>query len=579
MAQTLVGWILAELLSFNTALTSFNLRLSWVVVIIGSFAWARRSAGSWLEWLRVSPGGVGLYVAAYSLVTGMVAVLSPPATVDSLTYHMARVAFWIQYQSCYHYPTTELTQLAFPPLAEISILNLHLLAGSDWPANLVQWQASLACLLVVYGLGGCLELSARARAFAVFWLSTVPMFYMQSSSTQNDLVVSCGILTTVYFFCIFFQANTVLNSIPLGLCLGMAALSKGTAFIVLAPYVITIGAVCLRRKLVTCLLVIASLAFLINAHQWSQNIAFTGGALGSKELLSATRARLIDLKMLVLGPLRQLSLNLGAPLIKGPISQFLLEVHRLLGVAIDDPRITYDNASFVVKGWLRHEDGVGSPTDGLLLFLGGLWILRDQLKIRSRVLYYAGLWAAAGVLFSVLLKWQPWGTRLQLPLFCLAAPLAGQILSQLPTFLRVSLISLRLIFIVFLALWNENRPILSASPSLAPGADTRSVIFTARSGRYYVNCLSGTKRSYSGAIDYLRSKRALNAGLGYVEFPYLLFVAKTSGGDMRLDYVMSDVPKPEFIIASSKDEVLDVGGCHYSAAWSGEFLTVYALKI
>ncbi|XGB42694.1 MAG: hypothetical protein LVS60_02285 [Nodosilinea sp. LVE1205-7] len=45
----------------------------------------------------------------------LVALVAPPNNWDSMTYHMARVMYWIQHQSVAHYPTHNLRQLDSPP--------------------------------------------------------------------------------------------------------------------------------------------------------------------------------------------------------------------------------------------------------------------------------------------------------------------------------------------------------------------------------------------------------------------------------------------------------------------------------
>ena len=54
-------------------------------------------------------------VVAVVVIAGVTAIVAPPNTYDSMTYHLPRVMHWIQHQSVGHYPTHIPRQLHFPP--------------------------------------------------------------------------------------------------------------------------------------------------------------------------------------------------------------------------------------------------------------------------------------------------------------------------------------------------------------------------------------------------------------------------------------------------------------------------------
>ena len=57
-------------------------------------------------------------LGAIVVMAGLTAIVAPPNTYDSMTYHLPRVMHWIQNQSVAHYPTHIPRQLHFPPGAE-----------------------------------------------------------------------------------------------------------------------------------------------------------------------------------------------------------------------------------------------------------------------------------------------------------------------------------------------------------------------------------------------------------------------------------------------------------------------------
>ena len=88
-------------------------------------------------------------IAAIGLATGAIALFAVPITVDSMTYHLARVAHWAQHASIAFYPTHVIRQIHQPPWAEYAVLHLFLLWGGYRLANVVQWVSMMLSLVGV----------------------------------------------------------------------------------------------------------------------------------------------------------------------------------------------------------------------------------------------------------------------------------------------------------------------------------------------------------------------------------------------------------------------------------------------
>ena len=126
-------------------------------------------------------------------------LLYPPNNWDSMTYHMARIPHWLSQGAASHYPTHILRQLYQPPLAEYMILQLTVLAGSDIYANLLQFTFYLMSAVVLLALLKEFKLSLQVRFCAALLLLSLPEAILQASSTQNDIVVSFFILSSLYY--------------------------------------------------------------------------------------------------------------------------------------------------------------------------------------------------------------------------------------------------------------------------------------------------------------------------------------------------------------------------------------------
>ncbi|MFH1078735.1 MAG: hypothetical protein V1766_00495 [Pseudomonadota bacterium] len=134
---------------------------------------------------------LALLVAPLMLILLLTALVYPPNTWDSMTYHMARVVYWIENGSVAYFPTAIERQNLMNPGAEYVILLLQLLSASDFLANLVQF---ISLYLLVSAMPSFLRLLGIRRRIANWGLvlaAALPMGVLQATSTQNDLAASC----------------------------------------------------------------------------------------------------------------------------------------------------------------------------------------------------------------------------------------------------------------------------------------------------------------------------------------------------------------------------------------------------
>jgi len=167
-----------------------SLRFNKHAAVIGRLRVAKTSlmSGLLLLWMFLIVATVGL-----------IAWVAPPNTTDSMTYHMSRVAHWIQNQSVSHYPTNILRQLYLTPGSEFIITHFQILSGGDRLANFVQWFSMVGSACGVSLIAKQLGAAARGQVLAGVVVTTVPMGILQASSTQNDYVVSFWLTCFVYF--------------------------------------------------------------------------------------------------------------------------------------------------------------------------------------------------------------------------------------------------------------------------------------------------------------------------------------------------------------------------------------------
>ena len=185
---------------------------------------------------------MSLFFGGITILLLIQGIIYPPNNWDSMTYHMARVAHWVMNESIEPYPTHIYRQIYQPPLSEWIIAQVCILNKADYFANAVQLFFLLATLGVLNQIMLQFNTSNKTRIWASIIAFTTPSVFMQATSTQNDIVVAFFLLSSILFFIRYFNESTVKNALLIGLAIGLAIITKGTAFVYLIPIILFCGA-------------------------------------------------------------------------------------------------------------------------------------------------------------------------------------------------------------------------------------------------------------------------------------------------------------------------------------------------
>ncbi len=593
--------ILTEGLSLFGLLTRNALAASWAAATLTATTFARRGRAPVVRLAWAWPGWVvGLFAAATAAVLGvtlLVALAAPPNTYDSMTYHLARVAHWAQDGGVGFYPTHCPRQLHMPPWAEYAVAHLLLLSGGDRPANLVQWFSTAGAVLGVSLLAARLGAGPRGQAFSALFCATLPMGTLQASSTQNDAVLAFWLVCLAYHVLRLHERPSWGNALGAGASLGLALLTKGTAYLFAAPFVAWLGAAWLLRyrarwRAWVPLAVGGLLALALNLPHYGRNWRLYGSPLGpGAEQAGQFRYRneAVNAATLASNALRNLALHLRPPSreLCRAVERQLVALHRLLGLNPSDPRTTWASVPFRLSfdtdrdqtHFAHHEDHAANLPHLLLIGWAGAAALWGSRAGWGRA---AGLGAAVLLgfgLFCLLLRWQPWHARLHLPLFVLCSPLVGVTLGRCRTAALAGVGTILLAWAGPFLVENASRPLLGEA----------SVFRVPRPIQYFVS-RPDLLGPYVEAAAFLRSRGCTDVGwLGDEEsweYPFWVLLGGVRPGRCRLEAVGVDNPsaalarglfRPDAVVATNHEDAPErrLDGRVYRKAFASGKVYVY----
>jgi len=509
----------------------------WAGLVLAAvgLAWRRRAAGIAPQRIATSLAalfsGRDLAEPLALVLTGIVlaatlatALLAPPNTWDSMTYHMVRVAHWIQQGSVRYYATSIDRQNYQSPLAEFVILHLQLLSGSDRFANLVQWSALLVSAIAVALIVGELKGTRRAQVFAALLAVTLPMAILQSTSTQNDLLCGALCLVFVLFLLRTIRAAALEDALFCGLALGLSLLTKATAFLFCPAAGLVLGGAGLlggrwlmshpsaaeeapptaaRPRLAAQLALAVLIGACLNTGYVARNIELYGHPLPT--VGASYRNGNVSMAAVAGNVVRNVAMHLGLP--SEPANERLTQMVRsVLGQQAGNPGTTWNHATFSIESsW--SEDIAGNGLH-MVLILGALVVGVVGRRAGRIARVYSAMLIVGALLYCVVLRWQPWASRLHTPLFLMALPLVATIVADgaalARDWWRVALVTVLFVCGLPYVLFNPSRPVVPD--------DGYSVVTVDRISQYFRNQRS-VEQAYMAAARLVCREHPSEVGL------------------------------------------------------------------
>lgn len=402
-------------------------------------------------------------------------IIYPPNNYDSMTYHLARITHWISQGSVSHFPTHTLRQIIQPPFSEFFISHINILSGNDILSNSVQLLFLISSIFSLILLSKHLGLNSEQKWIMVILAVTIPEVILQASSTQNDIVVSFFVITAIYFAIISLNYFSIENVCFLGLTVGLGLLSKGTSYIFLLPVVLFWCIFSLKKLIIEknnknalIIYIIGIIScILLNTGYYLRNYSLTGSILGYPP---SEINFIINEKRTIPGIISNVSRNIAIhytfPYINNFAEKVTVEIHKIIGNDISDPKTTFNKSSFTVSMLLGNfEDTAGNIIHINLIILSLLFLFVFRKTYDKKLLYMGIYIITIFVLFSGYLKWQPWITRLQTPFFLLSVPITASLATK-PKLKHINVVMLFLLltYSFVIILFNYSRPFITKTP-------------------------------------------------------------------------------------------------------------------
>jgi 4-amino-4-deoxy-L-arabinose transferase-like glycosyltransferase len=499
------------------------------------------------DWILLA----GLSTVVFLL--GIVAFVAPPNTWDAMQYNMPRVIMWIENRNVSFYPTLDYQQLMMSPWTEYAMTHLTLLFGSDRLVNLVECFAFLGSIIGVSLIARELGSGPRGQALAAILCGTIPQAILAATSAKPDVAVAFWIVASCFFLLRWKSAPTWTNVLLASAAIGLATLTKGTAFILLPGVLLAvfwIWPAASRMKFLARIPAFMLVILALNGPQFYRNMRLSGSPLGfaspdgdgDKMGQRHFANGKFDPRDVAGNALRSIALHFETPnnRVNAWTTARFRQLIGAIGVDPDDPAMIEQGNSgeiyrFNVPRASRSEVLAGNMLHAILfLFSAAILVLLRKSSQRDTALLAIGV-IAAFVLFCAAVRWQPYNARFHLPAFMLGSAVIGSLLaSRLPRW-TLPAGALALLAAMPYVLSNEMRPLLGIRYFHGLSADHTPNIFSASRDRLYF----GDQHLYL-ADSYFASARAvaasgcqhvaLDAFVLHYDYPMLALLQAGMGG-------------------------------------------------
>jgi hypothetical protein len=482
-----------------------------------------RTGASVRAFFRVDASLASLIVLSCVLITLFIALTAVPNNWDSQAYHLPRIEHWLQNRSLSFYPSWNVRQNEFAPLAEYLLLQTRVLARTDLYYPLIQWTSMLGCVIAVFRITAQLGGSRGQCWIASVFLVTLPIGILESTSTQNDYVEAVFLLCFVSFGLEAIERRpaslwVVLSAATAGLMTGLTKpigfmLGVGFAawFAVELRRGVSIGT-WLQRMIAIALVAAALVApfgtrLMRGIDATNYDSMHFSSSFGVRPTVDTLIRHVLS------------NLALGIAEIDKPLVRVVESATRSLGLQtwrVDTSDPIYPVYTPPDGLLVLHEDLGPNPLHTVLLVVAlGCAVLAIPAASAKQSIYLIA-WLVGILVFCSVIRFSMWEVRYHLPGFAAAAPIFG--LSWPPRWIDTKKTAVLLVVLMLAALpallLNQSRELVPLWRAQFPalGRDRPSYLTQTRLEQRFVN-QPQMLAPYRDAIDLVIRSNASQLGL------------------------------------------------------------------
>ena len=582
--------LITNLFSFFNLLIPILIKLFWLTVFVIALIWIiwtkqfpkRNTLVPYFKQLKSFPFYIFI---GLTVISFLYARFTIPNNWDSMTYHLARVAHWINNKSVNYYYTNNLRQLLSPVLDEYFLLHIILLSGNDNYVNLLQWFSYIISALYIYKTIRLLDCSASFAFAGSILFMTMPIAFAESMTTQNDLFATMYLWLFIYKAVniaknnnIYFSNKNLTDITSLGILIGFGYLAKTSVCVPMFYFLICLIIYFFYAKKITirdfciysiisavCCAIIVSETFI----RWKY--------YGSIDTSVVTNSIVVATKNPIM-LLFNLYKNISNLIVFSPTISFLLKLigvksTGIFGININSQEINFNNIEFY-PSFSFHHDFASAYIVTIAGFIAFFYfIVKKNIKKQKRI--FASIIFIGFLTIPLILRWQPWGSRIMLPCVSLLSVLIILLLDDICFQYEIRQVLLTCVYLVCLMSYYPQLEshLLPVYTYLNSGNDRFYMYFYNRQEIY---------TDYKKLIEYCEKLDSKNIALctggdSYV-YPFLHFfktkydvnVSEFPIRETELAKILCITSFPDYIacIEIYNGDTFTINGCSYEEIFS-----------
>ncbi len=177
---------------------------------------------------------MGLSVLAVVVLNFAMVLFVAPHTWDALTYHLARMAYYIQHGNFSAFGANYWAQVIHPKNSASLMIFIYLVTGrNENLTQILQYIAHLVFILCVYGISKKTGAGTTQGVFSAFTAGLLVIGVLQSATAQNDLIIAAYFGIALYALFAFCERQYNLYLFMAGLNMALAVGTKSSTLVAL----------------------------------------------------------------------------------------------------------------------------------------------------------------------------------------------------------------------------------------------------------------------------------------------------------------------------------------------------------